>query len=214
MKILAAITMILVVKGTQGAAIPANETQTNNSVHVRQLYWDISNIMNELTGFSVNVLAQTEVGKAIIANLTDFEAIFNNLFESSLKHVTPLSEDITWKGRPIKNYLLDKSIVINTMLLNAVEQLNEVIGNETVSDMHEKLLTIQKTIGHHNLNDTEVAHNLDDLYHEAIHELEETPLAAPYAANITKRIQDVKHYLTSVVQATKDGFQILAGLGA
>ncbi|GCB73209.1 uncharacterized protein [Scyliorhinus torazame] len=215
MKILTAITMILVVKGTQGAAIPANETQTNKPVHVRQIYWDISNIANDLAGFSTGILAQTEIGKAVIANLTDFESIFNDLFEITLKHVTPLSKDITWKGRPIKNVLLDKSIVINTMMLSAVEQLNEAIGNETVADMHEKLVTIRKGISHHNLNDTEVAHDLDELYHKTIHELEESHnITALYAANITERLNDVKIYLTSVIQATKDGLQILANLGA
>ncbi|XP_078055135.1 uncharacterized protein LOC144479935 [Mustelus asterias] len=212
MKALAVTLMFLAVTGTWGAAIPLDESKPNTSVRWQQIYWDLSMIGSDLASVGIGALVKTEIGKSIVANLSIIEGPFNELIRNSMKQMSSLSKEFTWKGHPLTQHFINKTSLIQEKLVDAGDQLQEAIGNETVTAIHQRLKIVQKELHRRNLNETQIAHQLDQIYHDATHELESYNITS--SINLSQHIQDVKDYLTNAIQAVKDGLKILANLNA
>lgn len=207
MKAHAVTLMFLAVTGTWGAAIPPEESNQITSVHLLQIYWDLSKIGNDLASIAVGAFEQTKIGKSMMANLSIIEEIFSELIENSIKQMSSLSEEFTWNGQSLPQQFRNKIDLIHQTLVDAGEQLQEAIGNETVAAIHQRLKMVQKELHHRNLNKTHIARHLDQIYQDVSHQLESYNITSP--AILTQRIQDVKDYLTNVLQAAKDGLNTL-----
>ncbi|XP_041030197.1 uncharacterized protein LOC121269564 [Carcharodon carcharias] len=215
MKILTVTLMLLVVKGTEGAVIPKNESESNNPVHWQQLYWDISNIGNDLANIGLGALADTEIGRSIRANLTNIEKLLNGLIESSVSRVSSFGKGLSWNGASITHLVINETALIHKKLMRTGEQLQEAIGNKTIADVHKKLEKFHKDLRHYGLNQTQITKSVDKVYHGVTHLLEENRNNTnPYTRNMIKQVQGVRDYFTSVAEMLKEGLNILVKLSA
>ncbi|XP_078388768.1 uncharacterized protein LOC144670159 [Cetorhinus maximus] len=215
MKILTVTLMILVVKGTKGAVIPKNESESDKPVSWQQLYWDISNIGNDLASVGLGALADTEIGRSIRANLTDIEKLLNDLIGSSVSRASSFGRGLSWNGASIGHLVINKTALIHEKLMHTGEQLQEAIGNKTIAGIHKKLENFHKDLQNHGLNQTQITKSVDEAYHSVTHLLEENHNNTnPYTRHVIKRVQGVRDYFTSVADMLKEGLNILVKLSA
>ncbi|XP_048417955.1 uncharacterized protein LOC125466880 isoform X2 [Stegostoma tigrinum] len=212
MKTLMVILMLLVVKGVLGNVIPQNGSESSKPISWQQPYWDLLGIGSEIYAVAVEGFSQSEIGKAIQA---DSDGFLGDWVVSSMKELYTLTKELTWKGEPLIDQILNQTSLLQEKLESAGEQLHGVIGEERYATIHEKLQELRGALRHSSMNQNPIADSLDQVHLSAVRQVEKSSnIITPYIENISQQLQDLRQYLTSVVHNATEEFKILVKANA
>ncbi|XP_062894298.1 apolipoprotein E-like [Mobula hypostoma] len=209
MKIFAAALVLLLVKGLQGAAIPAEESKPNKSTSWQQPLWDLFKIGHEVASAAVEMLSQSELAKTAVGKLSNSTEHFDTLLETSIKDLYNLSKELEWKGIPITQHIMEQGKLLQDKLYAAGSQVQEVIGNETYNTIHEKLESIHNDVQQYRQNLSLITSQFNQTLEDTTQQVDEwhrrvALYTEPLREKFSVRIEEMKQYLSPIIHETKE----------
>ncbi|XP_069751081.1 apolipoprotein A-IV-like [Narcine bancroftii] len=219
MKIFTVALVIFLIKGSQSAAIPVDESKPNISLSWQQPFWELFKIGHEFATAAVGILSKSELAKTAVGKLANSTEKFDTLLETTIKELYNLTKELEWKGVPITQHIIEQGKQLQDKLYAAGSQVQEAIGNETYNTIQEKLELIHNDIQQYRQNLSQISSQFNQTIKDTTQQVEEwhkrvSLYTEPLREKISGRIDELRKYLSPFIHETKEKLKTFDNLVA